>query len=164
MSDRHQQKPYPIRMPDELRERLEVAAAGGNRSLHAEIMARLDSSFKSVDVNDAAGMLLDTQRLQEMVDALRKIISAQEVNLIVLSTYLVDVINALPQKLRNEDRIQAAAKFVLGLDEVSNGNGQQSMLQLDTPRTVETIKAVVRGKKVDTGIVSSRPRAEPKKR
>lgn len=45
MTDRHQQKPYPLRMPDELRTRLEHAAAEGSRSLHAEIVARLQASF-----------------------------------------------------------------------------------------------------------------------
>jgi len=45
MSDRHQIQPYPIRMPPELRERLENSAKSGNRSLHAEIVARLQASF-----------------------------------------------------------------------------------------------------------------------
>lgn len=46
MTDRHQQKPYPLRMPDELRTRLEEAAQIGSRSLHAEIIARLQSSLE----------------------------------------------------------------------------------------------------------------------
>ncbi|MGE8451477.1 MAG: Arc family DNA-binding protein, partial [Pseudomonadales bacterium] len=45
MTDRHQQKPYPLRMPDELRARLEEAAQEGSRSLHAEILSRLESTF-----------------------------------------------------------------------------------------------------------------------
>lgn len=32
-------------MPDDLREALELAAAAGNRSLHSEIVARLQASF-----------------------------------------------------------------------------------------------------------------------
>ncbi|WP_313146391.1 Arc family DNA-binding protein [Diaphorobacter nitroreducens] len=47
MTDRHQQKPYPLRMPDELRTKLEQAAQAGSRSLHAEILARLEASFPS---------------------------------------------------------------------------------------------------------------------
>ena len=45
MTDRHQQKPYPLRMPDDLRAKLEDAAKEGSRSLHAEIVARLQASF-----------------------------------------------------------------------------------------------------------------------
>lgn len=46
MNDRHQISPYPIRMPHHLREQLEAAATEGNRSLHAEIVARLQASFE----------------------------------------------------------------------------------------------------------------------
>lgn len=45
MTDRHSISPYPIRMPAELRERLERSAKDGNRSLHAEIVARLSESL-----------------------------------------------------------------------------------------------------------------------
>lgn len=45
MSDRHSISPYPIRMPPELRDRLEASARDGNRSLHAEIIARLAASY-----------------------------------------------------------------------------------------------------------------------
>jgi len=47
MTDRHQQKPYPLRMPNELRARLEEAAQEGSRSLHAEIVTRLQASFET---------------------------------------------------------------------------------------------------------------------
>ncbi len=107
----------------------------------------------------------DTEKelLRETFRHLHKIISSQEVNLIVLSTYLVDVLNQLPQKLRKEDRIKAAAEFVMGLGEGPQALGQQTMLPLDTPRTVETIKATVRGKTVDTGIVAKGAPRAPKK-
>ena len=45
MSDRHSISPYPIRMPPDLRDRLEASARDGNRSLHAEIIARLAASY-----------------------------------------------------------------------------------------------------------------------
>ena len=94
---------------------------------------------------------------------LQKIISSQEVNLMVLSTYLVDVINSLPQKLRNEDRIKAAAQFVLGLGDGEKLPAQQGMLHLDNPLTAESVKAVVRGKTVDTGIVARSKRVPEQK-
>lgn len=49
MSDRHSISPYPIRMPHDLRERLEASAKSGNRSLHAEIIARLAASYADED-------------------------------------------------------------------------------------------------------------------
>jgi hypothetical protein len=45
MEDKSRTIPYPIRMPAELRAQLEDAAKVGNRSLHAEIIARLQSTF-----------------------------------------------------------------------------------------------------------------------
>ena len=45
MNDRHAISPYPIRMPPDLRQKLETEAETGNRSLHAEIVARLQASF-----------------------------------------------------------------------------------------------------------------------
>ncbi|WP_409309632.1 Arc family DNA-binding protein [Pseudomonas putida] len=50
MSDRHTISPYPIRMPPELRALLESSANHGARSLHAEIIARLWSTFRKNDI------------------------------------------------------------------------------------------------------------------
>jgi len=47
MVKNYELRPYPIRIPPELREKLEAAAKAGNRSLHAEIMQRLEDSFKA---------------------------------------------------------------------------------------------------------------------
>lgn len=61
MNDRHQIPPYPIRMPPDLRTLLEEAAKDGNRSLHAEILARLHRSFDTRDAElaqDTAGAML----------------------------------------------------------------------------------------------------------
>lgn len=45
MSTKQQITPYPIRMEPELRAALEEAARNGNRSLHAEIIQRLEQSL-----------------------------------------------------------------------------------------------------------------------
>ena len=41
----HQHRPYPLRMPDEMREYLQMEADKNNRSLHAEIVMRLQQSL-----------------------------------------------------------------------------------------------------------------------
>lgn len=45
MSDRHAIPPYSLRMPQELRDRLESVAKANHRSLNAEILARLESTL-----------------------------------------------------------------------------------------------------------------------
>ncbi|WP_434706925.1 Arc family DNA-binding protein [Pseudomonas sp. D4-18] len=50
MNDRHAISPYPVRMPSELRKRLDESAREGSRSLHAEIISRLEESFASRDM------------------------------------------------------------------------------------------------------------------
>ena len=45
MTDKHQAQSYPLRMPADLKERVVGAAKESGRSLHAEIVARLQASF-----------------------------------------------------------------------------------------------------------------------
>lgn len=45
MTDRHVLPPYSLRLPQELRTRLEGAAEVSRRSLNAEMVARLEDSF-----------------------------------------------------------------------------------------------------------------------
>ncbi|WP_262925177.1 Arc family DNA-binding protein [Pseudomonas guariconensis] len=45
MSDRHVLPPYSLRMPADLREKLESSAKYAKRSLNAEIIARLEESY-----------------------------------------------------------------------------------------------------------------------
>jgi len=67
MSDRHQTKPYPLRMPDDLRQQLEAAAKENHRSLNAEIVARLQESFDK----PAARPMQDSD-LDMLLDLLRE--------------------------------------------------------------------------------------------
>ena len=45
MTDRHVLPPYSLRMPADLREKLESSAKHAKRSLNAEIIARLEESY-----------------------------------------------------------------------------------------------------------------------
>lgn len=51
-----QPTPYPLRMPDDLRSKLEEEANKIGRSLHAEIIARLEQSFSVQNQFDAAAV------------------------------------------------------------------------------------------------------------
>lgn len=45
MTDRHKITPYPLRLDPEFRAQIEKAAKSSGRSLHAEIVTRLENSF-----------------------------------------------------------------------------------------------------------------------
>lgn len=67
MNDRHAISPYPVRMPGELRKRLDESAREGSRSLHAEIISRLEESFASRDtkqmgMGELADLLIEMGR------------------------------------------------------------------------------------------------------
>lgn len=49
MNDKQQQQPYPLRMSSDLREALEYEAKNSRRSLHAEIISRLEKSLSGAD-------------------------------------------------------------------------------------------------------------------
>ena len=60
MEEKSRPIPYPLRMPDELRTKLESSAKDGSRSLHAEIVARLSESFQGLGPgDDSAALILD---------------------------------------------------------------------------------------------------------
>lgn len=46
MKDKHQTSPYPLRMPGQLRAALSVSANANKRSLHGEIVMRLENTVK----------------------------------------------------------------------------------------------------------------------
>lgn len=48
MTDRHVLPPYSLRMPADLREKLEASSQQAKRSLNAEIVARLEASYEYV--------------------------------------------------------------------------------------------------------------------
>ena len=77
MTDRHQAQSYPLRLPADLKAKVEEAAAASGRSLNAEIIARLEITFvppeESMSVADLRKVL---KALQSDVKAIRKGIGA----------------------------------------------------------------------------------------
>ncbi|MCD0493884.1 Arc family DNA-binding protein [Chromobacterium violaceum] len=74
MNDRHTIQPYPLRLQRELRAELEAAAKVNGRSLHAEIVQRLESTFMRSGSELSAGTadraLQMIHDLQAMVEGL----------------------------------------------------------------------------------------------
>lgn len=61
-----QVNPYPIRLTHELRERLEIAAKQAGRSLNAEMLLRLELSFKNeVEAFESSNVLTE-ERVREI--------------------------------------------------------------------------------------------------
>lgn len=83
MSDKQQKAPYPLRMPDEMRDKLKEAAHNNRRSLNAEIVARLEQSIHDQVDND------------ELIDGYSK----EELEGLGLSKSLIEDIKALNIKV-----------------------------------------------------------------
>ena len=71
MEEKPRTTPYPLRMSDELRSKLEASAQSGSRSLHAEIVARLESTFATPTASagpavDLSQTVLELQSLQQL--------------------------------------------------------------------------------------------------
>ena len=60
-----QQKSYPLRMPDEMREQLQALADESGRSLNAEIIARLEPSL----LDQSEDVLLPAEKARMLADA-----------------------------------------------------------------------------------------------
>jgi len=71
LMDRHQIAPYPIRMPAELRQHLEEAARAASRSLHAEIISRLERTMSDAPAVNGIGMREIFEKLAELEAAVK---------------------------------------------------------------------------------------------
>jgi len=65
--------PYPLRMSEELRQRLQGIANNSDRSLNAEIISRLNQSLEDEKAPSESGLLLqDIQSLRQDLDIMMK--------------------------------------------------------------------------------------------
>jgi len=213
-----EKKPYPsetqerfiVRFTEDgMRDRIAEAAKAAGRSMNAEIVHRLESSFRSVDVENAASILIENNHLRERLEGRERADSINDWVLTTLAKYLRDAVEQLPEDQR-ENRFAGVMELANG---IIHKNGSDlfkffiaTSLQVDNPalateleshaedfaalsegrapklvqaigrgrrtpvepnriaQTVETVKAVVRGKTVDTGIVARAPAGAAKKR
>lgn len=110
-TDRHQAPSYPLRMPDELKARVQAAAVASGRSLHAELIHRIQQSFEVSEGSAQPDLVLEMRRTQlhlelnsskqELVqlyaegkDLQRRLEEAQDVNTILELEKTMDAIHA----------------------------------------------------------------------
>lgn len=69
MTDRHQKIAYPLRMPDDLRAKLETSAKDVGRSLNAEIVDRLQKSYDSRQSSYGEDQVVLTSNFDELMES-----------------------------------------------------------------------------------------------
>lgn len=128
---------YIVRFPDGMRDRIAEAAKTNNRSMNAEIIARLQSSFTEPSAGiqfSRASPSDDSDTFFELIRAQRKTIDTQETAILALQSYLVEVINSLPKKLQSDERVKVAEKFALDLSgDESQASQMPLVIDLPTP-------------------------------
>lgn len=63
--------PYGLRMPDDLKARIQAAAEANNRSMNAEIVARLQDSFDNNHVRQIVDETFN-ERMSDLIEELSK--------------------------------------------------------------------------------------------
>ena len=61
-------RPYSVRLPDNLRSQLEDIAKNNNRSLHAEILLRLENSLSKSNQSDLISKSEIEKLVNEIID------------------------------------------------------------------------------------------------
>lgn len=142
MSDRHQQKPYPLRMPDDLRYKLEIAAQDGNRSLHSEIVSRLEGSLKGFLDKDLTVKMLNDE-VNRLTDELRTVRGAGSRSL----SRLDDTIEAQVRSVMDATGLDFEDALLLA---VTRGSALETsvpvlILQVAKGTALSDVKDLVRG-------------------
>jgi hypothetical protein len=71
-----QQDKFVLRLPDGMRDQIKLAAEANNRSMNAEIVARLDFSFSGQSLDSKLDRLVeDRERADRRLDLLEKELS-----------------------------------------------------------------------------------------
>lgn len=139
-----------IRLPIELKESVESAAKSAGRTMNAEIVARLQSSFNEAGMQFSRAVSSDdSDTFFELIRTQRKTIDTQEAAILTLQSYLVDVINTLPKKLQSDGHVKIATKFALELGDGAESRSFQMPLTIGRANLPENAQATVREKVVD---------------
>lgn len=132
---------FKLRIPADLKHRLDEEAEKNTRTLGAEIVARLAVSFDSSQAGASSTELqhrlsaqeTELELLRETGRHLQKIITSQDVSIIMLQAYLLEMINAMPKGMRSDERVKIATKFALQTEDSGKPAPYQVPLQLKDP-------------------------------
>lgn len=94
-----QQAPYPLRMPAELRDRLEKAAKESSRSMNSEVVARLQASFDLVGVEQGELQALQGELEQQrgLAQQFQAAADLSDGTRALLAYVLLSALNKLPE-------------------------------------------------------------------
>lgn len=99
-TDRHQAPSYPLRMPDELKARIQAAADASGRSLHGELLYRLQNSFEAREVGWDVRVAMHTNEVRAEVLGSNISVMQMHVNM------LLDRLRLLRQTSADTEEIQ----------------------------------------------------------
>jgi hypothetical protein len=100
MSDASQKIPFPLRLPDELRAKLEHARSG--RSLNAEIIQRLEASFSRQSDSQHLALLHRLERQLSQSEADYEVLKAKVARLATCLSLIADSLPAATVKKNKE--------------------------------------------------------------
>lgn len=95
-TDRHQAPSYPLRMPDELKARIQNAAESAGRSLHAELLHRLQRSLDFEQSAGATDLAPTVARMERDIARLEVDKAHETLTIRVMATTMRPLLDAMP--------------------------------------------------------------------
>lgn len=133
-----------LRVPDGMRERIAEAAKTAGRSMNAEIVLRLQDSFRGVDVDNAAETLRENQFLKDRTAGFERMLPVMQVMQEYLAATLVSAIDELPAGIRERyESVRGLASAVEKNEPRGISNGMLSLCRENSEFSKE-IRQIVR--------------------
>lgn len=109
-----------FRMPQALRDELERASRLNNRTLSAEIVARLQQSFEpTTRLHQSFVSLADSGALQQQLDTATKSLRLHENAMLIMHGLLRAVLREIPPEMDESTTLQIIKSFLRASDEQS---------------------------------------------
>lgn len=94
-TDRHQAPSYPLRMPDGLKAKVQEAAEASGRSLHAELLHRIQRSFEGVADPTALDLAPTVVRMERDIAKLEVEKAAETLTIRVVASAMRPLLDSL---------------------------------------------------------------------
>lgn len=103
-----------FRMPAELRQKLKISAAENNRTLTAEIVARLEATFAEADPSES-GQHLTEEAFESLIDKVADKLRPVVDEAVAKRLTGVDLINEAAKRIHEQNmQVEAAAHLLRG--------------------------------------------------